>query len=84
MSTTIQDIKGGMSNCCGAAMYIDLGICSDCKEHCEAIDDECPLKGRMGQCREGQCIHEDRAFSHDQLKEIAAIEKKWLVAVSCG
>ena len=23
-----------MSNCCGAKIYDDIGICSDCKEHC--------------------------------------------------
>jgi len=28
----------GISNCCGAAMY--NGICSRCKEHCEAEDEE--------------------------------------------
>lgn len=36
MSTTLQDLKGGTSICCGAEMYTDLGICSDCKEHSEA------------------------------------------------
>jgi hypothetical protein len=40
MSTTIHDIKGGMSNCCGALMYEDWGICIDCKEHCENVADE--------------------------------------------
>ena len=37
MTTTLEDMKGGESNCCGAQVYIDLGICSDCKEHCEVV-----------------------------------------------
>jgi hypothetical protein len=42
MSTSIHDIidKGQMSNCCGAAMYSEIGICAACKEHCEAVDAE--------------------------------------------
>ena len=31
----------GMSDCCGAPVYVDVGICSDCKEHCE-IQRPCP------------------------------------------
>jgi len=41
MSTSLEDLKGGVSSCCGAMVYVDLGICSDCKEHC-AIEDEEP------------------------------------------
>lgn len=33
-------MKDGMSNCCGAPVYIDLGICSDCKEHCDLETEE--------------------------------------------
>ena len=40
MSTTINDITGGSSTCCGAPVYLDYGICSDCKEHCGLEDDE--------------------------------------------
>lgn len=36
-----------ISNCCGAANYsngdsdfAEFGICPDCREHCEFIDDE--------------------------------------------
>ena len=31
----------GISNCCGAAVYDDSDICTDCKEHCEVMT-ECP------------------------------------------
>lgn len=44
MSTTIDDMKSGeeiSSNCCGAPIYSDMGICSDCKEHCGAVQ-TCP------------------------------------------
>ena len=27
----------GMSNCCGAPIYYGMGICMECKEHCEDI-----------------------------------------------
>lgn len=40
MSTSIQDMKGGMSDCCGALVYFDLEMCSDCKEHCGIITEE--------------------------------------------
>lgn len=50
MSTTIEDLKSGTSNCCGAAVYADLGICSDCKEHCVALkgDPDCERCGGIG------------------------------------
>lgn len=29
------------SDCCGASEWMeDTGICGDCKEHCEFVDDE--------------------------------------------
>jgi hypothetical protein len=34
------DSKGGSSSCCGATMYEEQGICSDCGEHCESVEDE--------------------------------------------
>lgn len=40
MSTTIEDMMGGTSSCCGAAVYTDWGICSDCKEHCDIVEEE--------------------------------------------
>ena len=27
------------SECCGAKVYDDTDICSDCKEHCEPMED---------------------------------------------
>lgn len=31
-----------ISNCCGAGdlMYEDFGICPDCKEHCDFIEED--------------------------------------------
>lgn len=40
MSTTIEDMKGGMSNCCGALMYEEYGICCKCGEHCESVEED--------------------------------------------
>lgn len=28
-----------VSNCCGAIIYDDTDICSECKEHCDIIED---------------------------------------------
>ena len=28
-----------ISDCCGAMVYDDTDICSDCKEHCEPMED---------------------------------------------
>lgn len=44
MSTTLHDLieTEMMSNCCSASMY-QLGdnyICTDCKEHCEAVTED--------------------------------------------
>ena len=73
MSTTIEDMKGGMSNCCGALMYEEWGICTDCKEHCESVEEEEPtdLEGRL----DAAFKKADRQFSPAQLSEIAAYEK---------
>ena len=30
---------GYVSDCCGAPVYEEVGICSDCMEHCEMIED---------------------------------------------
>lgn len=27
-----------VSECCGATMYADIGICSECKEHCDGVN----------------------------------------------
>lgn len=42
MSTEIYDIKDeeAVSSCCGAPMYTDMDICSDCKEHCDSVSEE--------------------------------------------
>lgn len=38
--TTLQDLElKGVSNCCSAKVY-EPGTCSDCKEPCEAVDEE--------------------------------------------
>lgn len=39
MPTSLMDMEeDGSSNCCGAKVY--MGICADCKEHCEAVADD--------------------------------------------
>ncbi len=43
MSTSIQDLKSGESNCCGAPVYTNQMICSDCKEHCDIIKHNCEV-----------------------------------------
>ena len=64
------------SNCCGAAMYEfgDNYICCDCKEHCEAVEDEEPtdLEGRL----DAAFKKADRQFSPEQLATIAQKEKE--------
>ena len=35
------DIKG-LSVCCGAKIYDDLDICSDCREYTSAFCEDCP------------------------------------------
>ena len=35
MATSYQDLfTEQLSDCCGAPMYSDIDMCSDCKEHC--------------------------------------------------
>lgn len=60
----LSDITAeGGSNCCGASMYEwgDNLICKECKEWCEVEKEDEP---------------QDIAFSTEQLKEIASIEKQ--------
>jgi RecJ-like exonuclease len=37
------------SNCCGATVYEDTDICSDCKEHCAIMDacEDCDGTGEV-------------------------------------
>lgn len=44
MRSTRRDI---VSSCCGAPIYDDDDICSDCGEHCSGIQD-CELCGGTG------------------------------------
>ena len=41
LSNPIDDGDGYsmVSNCCGAKMDEDIGICFDCKEHCEPLEE---------------------------------------------
>ena len=41
LSNPIDDGYGYdmVSNCCGARVYDETDVCSDCKEHCEPIED---------------------------------------------
>jgi len=40
--------ESGHSNCCDAPIYEDMGICTDCKEHCEEIEcDQCNGTGKV-------------------------------------
>lgn len=57
MSTTLQDIKGGSSQCCGAPMYTDYGICSDCKEHSEEVTEcvGCDETENLEKCEGTMC-----------------------------
>lgn len=34
------DYETGTSNCCDAKVYMDLGICKECGEHCDVVDDK--------------------------------------------
>jgi len=34
------EYEEGESNCCGAKVYADIGICSDCGEHCDVVRSE--------------------------------------------
>jgi len=41
LSNPIDDGHGYnmLSNCCGALIHDDTDICSECREHCESIED---------------------------------------------
>lgn len=55
-----------LSNCCGAVVYPDLDICSDCKEH-RGIEETCDL------C-EGKGTIEVRADYHPPM----CIDERWI------
>lgn len=62
MSTSIHDLKDGSSSCCGAPVYMG-GICSDCKEHCDYVEDEDEEEN-------------PKVFSKEQEAQIAKFEKE--------
>ncbi len=58
MSTTLEDLKGGVSNCCGASIYQNYGICSDCKEHCDAVKECVGCEStELTKCDETMCVN---------------------------
>ena len=40
-----QHIISGESDCCGAGVYEDIMICSDCKDHCDYAPNLCGYCG---------------------------------------
>ncbi len=34
------EYEEALSNCCGARVYSDIGICVKCGEHCDLVIDE--------------------------------------------
>lgn len=36
----LLDYEQGLSNCCSAKVYADIGICADCKEPCDIVEEE--------------------------------------------
>jgi hypothetical protein len=40
-----QPIKEGESDCCGAGVYIDIMICSECNDHCDLAEKLCGYCG---------------------------------------
>ena len=59
------------SNCCGASEWMEeTGICSDCKEHCEFIDEE----------EENRWVLLEEGYPHTVLlteNEAQAMKQKW-------
>lgn len=37
---TDEILYTGISNCCGAPIYANTDICSECKEHCEEAKEQ--------------------------------------------
>jgi hypothetical protein len=63
------DCKGGvhsLSDCCGANMNTDMGICYECKDHCEPQDcDTCKGVGQIEVT--GEEMRDDMAdLKHDE------------------
>ena len=61
MNTQTNDLVEyeAVSNCCGARVYADLGICSQCKEHC-GTEEEDTTEAHVEQEVEAQERAEDR------------------------
>ena len=53
-----QHIISGESDCCGAGVYEDIMICSDCKDHCDYAPNLC------GYCGDRE-VEEDNQFCSD-------------------
>jgi len=54
-------IKEGASDCCGAGVYVDLMICSECQDHCQYAPEMCRGCGDVEVDKEtdGLCCSDD-------------------------
>lgn len=71
MTTTIEDVKGGMSSCCFAPIYLDQGICSDCKENCDDVeDDTLPSKKQQTALKRLKALLAEQGLTTEDEEEI--------------
>ena len=54
-----QHQLSGSSDCCGAPVYDDILICSDCKDHCDYANEVCGFCGDIEVDEEGQFCSDD-------------------------
>ena len=59
-----------ISNCCSARIYDDMDICTKCKEHCGAVDDE----GNELEMAGNQWKPVERNFSANQIAQIEQLK----------
>ena len=61
-----------ISNCCGAELWMDLDICSACKEHCGAVDEN---DSEDYEFSVNQWKPKTREFSNKQLEQIEKLKE---------
>ncbi len=76
MSVDINDFisNAQISDCCGAPVYTDIGICSGCKEHCTVLE-PCKNCEGTGQIKKVLVEAKYRSVSHADLVEFVTCDE---------
>ena len=70
MATNLYDCyDNGISDCCGASIYMG-GLCSDCKEHCSAAEEEEESDRPISPAMQSEIVRLKGAWKSQEIEEM--------------